>query len=104
MLPMYCGETCFAPAKTAISLRLLATSHRRPSFACSAHKPMMSTASLHNSIPPASLDAGVLRGSLERHRASLVGRLAAGVDGMALGRANARFLDGCFKLLFEGIA
>jgi len=64
---------------------------------------MMTTGS-HRSIPPVSLDTGVLRGSLERHRAALVGRLAAGVDGIALGQANARFLDGCFKLLFEGVA
>lgn len=56
------------------------------------------------SIPPTSLDAQALRRSLERHRAGLVARLSAGVDGITLGRANARFLDGCFRLLFEGAA
>ncbi len=54
------------------------------------------------SIPPTSLETVELRGALERHRSSLVARLEGGEDGMALGRANARFLNSCFKLLFEG--
>ena len=69
-----------------------------------AHALPSTTASPLQSIPPTSLDAAVLRRSLERHRAGLLARLAAGADGMELGRANARFLDGCFKLLFEGAA
>jgi [protein-PII] uridylyltransferase len=32
-----------------------------------------------------------------RHRVALIERLGAGEDGMALGRANARFLDACFQ-------
>jgi [protein-PII] uridylyltransferase len=39
---------------------------------------------------------------MARHRASLVRRLEGGEDGMDLGRANARFLDACFRLMFEG--
>jgi [protein-PII] uridylyltransferase len=54
------------------------------------------------SIPPTSLETFALRDALERHRVSLVERLEGGEDGMALGRANARFLNACFKLLFEG--
>jgi [protein-PII] uridylyltransferase len=54
------------------------------------------------SIPPTSLRSPALRDAVERHRSSLLERLAAGEDGMALGRANARFLNACFKLLFEG--
>ncbi len=53
------------------------------------------------SIPPTSLETVALRDALERHRASLVERLEGGEDGAALGRANARFLNACFKLLFE---
>jgi [protein-PII] uridylyltransferase len=55
-------------------------------------------------IPPTSLEATALRDTLEEHRANLMARLEAGMDGKALGRANARFLDGCFRLLFEGAA
>jgi [protein-PII] uridylyltransferase len=55
------------------------------------------------SIPPTTLDAPVLRDEVVRHRASLAERLEAGEDGAALGRANARFLNTCFKLLFEGV-
>jgi [protein-PII] uridylyltransferase len=51
--------------------------------------------------PPQALQPGDLRGCVERHRASLVERLAAGDDGMALGRANARFLDACFLARFD---
>ena len=54
-------------------------------------------------IPPPSTVAA-LRADLERHRAWLLGRLAAGEDGIALGRANARFLDTCFKARFEQAA
>jgi [protein-PII] uridylyltransferase len=45
-----------------------------------------------------------LRDAIARHRARLLVRLEEGEDGMALGRANARFLNACFKLLFEGAA
>ncbi|HEV2985581.1 MAG TPA: hypothetical protein VGX46_14400, partial [Vicinamibacterales bacterium] len=54
------------------------------------------------SISPISPDASGLRGALERHRTSLVERLEGGEDGVALGRANARFLTICFQSLFEG--
>ena len=54
------------------------------------------------SVPPTSLKSAVLRDAVERHRASLLGRLQAGEDGIALGRANARFLDACFRLIFQG--
>src|SRR5260370_12641578 len=54
------------------------------------------------SIAPTSLEATSLRASIERHRSRLVERLEAGEDGMALGRANAHFLDACIGLLFEG--
>jgi [protein-PII] uridylyltransferase len=62
------------------------------------------TSSSLRSIPPTSLEVTALRKSLEHHREGLAVRLEAGNDGMTLGRANARFLDGCFKLLFEGAA
>jgi [protein-PII] uridylyltransferase len=54
------------------------------------------------SIPPTSLETVVLRGALDRHRDGLIARLEGGEDGVALGRANARFLNACFQLLFEG--
>src|SRR5580692_3797367 len=54
------------------------------------------------SIPPTSLHNPVLRDAVERHRAGLLSRLASGEDGMALGGANARFLNACFRLIFEG--
>jgi [protein-PII] uridylyltransferase len=54
------------------------------------------------SIPPTSLETSVLRDSMERHRISLVQRLEGGEDGVDLGRANSRFLNSCFQLLFEG--
>ena len=60
------------------------------------------TARTSRSIPPTSLETVALRDALERHRASLVERLEGGEDGVALGRANARFLNACFKLLFDG--
>jgi [protein-PII] uridylyltransferase len=61
------------------------------------------TRSVH-SVPPTSLAASDLRDSLERHRASLLGRIERGEDGLALGRANARFLNDCFELVFDGAA
>jgi [protein-PII] uridylyltransferase len=42
-----------------------------------------------------------LRRSIERHRTAQLERLAAGEDGLALGRANARFLVSCLKSRFE---
>ena len=42
-----------------------------------------------------------LRGLVEQHRASLIERVAAGEDGLALGRANARFLRACFDRRFQ---
>jgi [protein-PII] uridylyltransferase len=39
---------------------------------------------------------------LAEHRAALLERIEAGEDGVALGRANARFLNACIKLLFDG--
>jgi [protein-PII] uridylyltransferase len=54
------------------------------------------------SIAPTSLDTSPLRSAIELHRARLLERLEAGEDGMSLGRANARFLDACIGLLFEG--
>ena len=54
------------------------------------------------SVPPTSLQTVALRHSVERHRESLRGRLEGGEDGMALGRANVRFLGACFRLLFDG--
>jgi [protein-PII] uridylyltransferase len=54
------------------------------------------------SIAPTSLETAPLRASIEQHRLRLLERLEAGEDGMALGRANARFLDACIGLLFEG--
>src|SRR5579863_6542282 len=54
------------------------------------------------SIPPTSLETFALRDALERHRKSLVSRLESGEDGVALGRANARFLNASFRLLFDG--
>src|SRR5580698_10204376 len=58
------------------------------------------TSSAPRSIPPTSLETSALRDALERHRTSLVARLEGGEDGVALGRANARFLNACFQLLF----
>jgi [protein-PII] uridylyltransferase len=56
------------------------------------------------SIPPASLEAASLRDALHRHRATLLARLEAGIDGTEIGLANARFLNACFKLVFEEAA
>ncbi len=60
------------------------------------------TLPVSRSIPPTSLETVALRDTIERHRANMSRRLEAGEDGLALGRANARFLNACFKLLFEG--
>src|SRR5580658_7756701 len=49
-------------------------------------------------------EAVALRDLVERHRASLAERLAGGEDGMALGQANARFLDKCVAARFESAA
>jgi [protein-PII] uridylyltransferase len=60
--------------------------------------------SVSRSILPTSLQSAALRDALDRHRASLQSRLEDNEDGMALGQANARFLNACFKTLFEGAA
>jgi [protein-PII] uridylyltransferase len=62
------------------------------------------TTTVFHSIPPTTLEAPTLRDEVARHRDTMVERLDAGEDGVALGRANARFLNACFKLLFEGVA
>jgi [protein-PII] uridylyltransferase len=62
------------------------------------------TSSAFRSIPPTTLEPTGLREAVARHRAGLVERLEAGEDGMSLGRANTRFLNACFKLLFDGVA
>jgi [protein-PII] uridylyltransferase len=67
-----------------------------------ATRPLDAAPRISRTIPPTSLETFALRDALERHRANLVERLEGGEDGMALGRANARFLNACFKLLFEG--
>jgi [protein-PII] uridylyltransferase len=51
--------------------------------------------------PPAPAEAAALRVLLEAHRALLAERLGGGEDGMALGRANARFLDKCVASRFD---
>ncbi|MGO9836122.1 MAG: [protein-PII] uridylyltransferase [Polyangiaceae bacterium] len=52
--------------------------------------------------PPSGVaEAAALRELVERHRTSLSERLAGGEDGMALGQANARFLDKCVAARFE---
>jgi [protein-PII] uridylyltransferase len=53
---------------------------------------------------PADADVPTLRARVQDHRAALVERLGAGEDGLALGRANARFLDDCFRARFEAAA
>src|SRR2546430_943771 len=77
---------------------------------------LVSTMTARRSIrppPPSSMTAGAsaiassahdLRASVEQHRAALIERLGAGEDGMALGRANARFLDACFRSHFGAAA
>jgi [protein-PII] uridylyltransferase len=51
-------------------------------------------------LPVASPEASLLRDAVERHRDVLRERLAAGEDGLALGRANARFLRACLDARF----
>src|ERR1700722_7804631 len=51
-------------------------------------------------LPVASAEVSLLRDAVERHRAILAERLATGEDGLALGRANARFLKACFEARF----
>ncbi len=60
------------------------------------------TLSIRPPAPPAADTE--LRESVDRHRASLVQRLESGEDGMSLGRANARFLDACFRTRFASAA
>src|SRR5258708_21911698 len=62
----------------------------------------MLTSPALRSLPSASLETLALREAVQHHRASLLERLAAGEDGMALGRANAAFLNSCFARRFEG--
>lgn len=45
--------------------------------------------------------SGNLREAVEAHRAAMAQKLGAGEDGLLLGRANARFLEGCFSEAFE---
>ena len=54
------------------------------------------------SIPPTSLETVALRDAVERHRDEpRRSGSRAGEDGVALGRANARFLNACFQLRFD---
>ena len=66
--------------------------------------PSAMNASPARSVPPVSLDAPALKAAIARHHAALARRLEGGEDGLALGQANARFLNACFRLLFEGAA
>jgi [protein-PII] uridylyltransferase len=52
------------------------------------------------SLPVASPEVSLLRDAVEHHRDVLGQRLAAGEDGLALGRANARFLRACVEARF----
>jgi [protein-PII] uridylyltransferase len=61
----------------------------------------MNAASLR-SVPPGSLGAPALKTAIAHHTEAMARRLEAGEDGLALGQANARFLNACFRLLFEG--
>jgi len=56
------------------------------------------------SVPPKSLETAALKAAMASHRAALMRRLEGGQDGIALGQANARFLNACFRLLFDGAA
>jgi [protein-PII] uridylyltransferase len=64
----------------------------------------MTSLPTHRSIAPTSLETIALRDATDRHRAKLLTRLNDGEDGVALGQANARYLNLCFKLLFDGAA
>lgn len=48
--------------------------------------------------------SGTLREAVEAHRAAMVQKVGAGEDGLALGRANARFLEMCFADAFDRAA
>src|SRR5580658_10248 len=74
----------------------------RPSKCAWAHLAMMSAST--PSVPPTSLETPALRAAMLSHRATLLRRLEAGEDGIALGQSNARFLNACIRLLFEGAA
>ena len=56
------------------------------------------------SIRPVGAAPENLRDAVAEHRAALQARLAAGEDGIALGRANARFLEALFRMRFEQAA
>src|SRR3974390_150532 len=47
---------------------------------------------------------GTLKGDVGAHREALAQRLGSGEDGMALGRANAGFLEGCLRACFAEAA
>jgi [protein-PII] uridylyltransferase len=64
-------------------------------------RPAGSPAALEPVLVPSS---PALRESIERHRRTLVERLGAGEDGLALGRLNARFLERCFRERFDEAA
>ena len=66
--------------------------------ACPATPPAMTLAT--TAVP----EVAALREALELHRSALLDRLNTGEDGMALGRANARFLDGLLRARFEAAA
>jgi [protein-PII] uridylyltransferase len=53
---------------------------------------------------PRGSSTAALRAELEKHRAWMLERVGAGEDGIALGRANARFLDACFEARFAEAA
>ncbi len=55
-------------------------------------------------VPPPAPSEPDLRGVIERHRVALTQRLEAGEDGIALGRANARFLKARFDRRFDAAA
>jgi [protein-PII] uridylyltransferase len=72
----------------------------------STRRPSSATLRVAPPIPPApgsaaslaalsATEARALRDAVDRHRDVLTERLAAGEDGIALGRANARFLTAC---------
>jgi len=65
-------------------------------------KPSSDAAAREPAAGPA--EAAALRDLVERHRVSLAERLAGGEDGIALGQANARFLDKCVAARFESAA
>src|ERR1019366_3919422 len=64
----------------------------------------MTLASTPSTASTPAPELASLRETLERHRAALLERLGAGEDGTALGRANARFLDGFLRARFEAAA